>query len=171
MAAGSERGSSSRGRSSSGGSSGSSRGSSGGSSRGSSGGSSRGRSSASKARSAPSKAASGASSKASAAKEKVTDAAKSAGNNGGTDKSAAQMITQVAIPAVTGALGVAGGVLLGRTTLKKNRKVLGVPIPGVKIDMADMSKQIGEASKQFGRLANEVKTARERAEKIGKAIT
>ena len=71
----------------------------------------------------------------------------------------------------TGALGVAGGVLLGRTTLKKNRKVLGVPIPGVKIDMADMSKQIGEAGKQFSRLANEVKTARERAEKIGKAIT
>ena len=171
MAAGSQRGSSnrasSRGRSSSGGSSGSSRGGSGGS-----GGSSRGRSSASaKARSAPSKAAGGASSKASAAKEKVTEAAKSAGNNGGTDKSAAQTITQVAIPAVTGALGVAGGVLLGRTTLKKNRKVLGVPIPGVKIDMADMSKQIGEAGKQFSRLANEVKTARERAEKIGKAIT
>ena len=166
MAAGNQRGSSSRGRSSSGGSSGSSRGSSGGS-----GGSSRGRSSASKARSAPSKAAGGASSKASAAKEKVTEAAKSAGNNGGTDKSAAQMITQVAIPAVTGALGVAGGVLLGRTTLKKNRKVLGIPIPGVKVDMADMSKQIGEASKQFSRLANEVKTARERAEKIGKAIT
>jgi hypothetical protein len=164
MAAGSQRGSSSRGRSSSGGSSGSSR--------GSSGGSSRGRSTASKAKSAPSKAASGASSsKASAAKEKVTDAAKSAGNNGGTDKSAAQTITQVAIPAVTGALGVAGGVLLGRTALKRNRKVLGIPVPGVKIDMADMSKQIGEAGKQLSRLANEVKTARERAEKIGKAIT
>lgn len=166
MAAGSQRGSSSRGRSSSGGSSGSSRGGSSGS-----GGSSRGRSSASKARSAPSKATGGVSSKASAAKEKVTEAAKSAGNNGGTDKSAAQTITQVAIPAVTGALGVAGGVLLGRTTLKRNRKVLGIPVPGVKIDMADMSKQIGEASKQFSRLANEVKTARERAEKIGKAIT
>jgi hypothetical protein len=37
--------------------------------------------------------------------------------------------------------------------------------------MAGMSKQIGEAGKQFGRLANEVQAARQKAEKISKAIT
>jgi hypothetical protein len=62
-------------------------------------------------------------------------------------------------------------VLLGRTALQRNRKVLGIPIPGMKVDMAGMSKQIGEAGKQFGRLANEVQAARQKAEKISKAIT
>jgi hypothetical protein len=65
---------------------------------------------------------------------------------------------------------VAGGVLLGRTALQKNRKFLGIPVPGVKVDLADVSKQIGEAGRQFGRLAKEVKTAREKAEKIGRAV-
>jgi hypothetical protein len=72
---------------------------------------------------------------------------------------------------VTGALGVAGGVLLGRTALQKNRKFLGMPVPGVKIDLADVSKQIGEAGRQFGKLAREVQTAREKAEKIGRAVS
>jgi hypothetical protein len=77
----------------------------------------------------------------------------------------------VALPAVTGAIGVAGGVLLGRTALQKNRKILGIPVPGVKVDMSDLSKQIGEAGRQFGKLAREVKVAREKAEKIGRAVT
>jgi hypothetical protein len=162
MAATSQRGSSnrasSRGRSASSGSS----------------GSSRGRSSAgAKPRSSASKAASARRSSASAAKEKRSNAAKSASSNGGIgdQSSARDTITQVAIPAVTGAIGIAGGVLLGRTTVKRNRKVLGIPMPGVKIDLADVAKQIGEASRQFGRLANEVKVAREKAEKIGRAAT
>jgi hypothetical protein len=61
-------------------------------------------------------------------------------------------------------------VLLGRTALQKNKKFLGIPVPGVKIDLADVSKQIGEASRQFGKLAHEVKVAREKAEKIGRAV-
>ncbi|MBV9309189.1 MAG: hypothetical protein JOZ73_00045 [Solirubrobacterales bacterium] len=44
-------------------------------------------------------------------------------------------------------------------------------VPGVKIDLADVSKQIGEAGRQFGRLAREVQTAREKAEKVSRAIT
>ena len=68
--------------------------------------------------------------------------------------------------------------VLGCTTLKRNRKVFGIPLPNVKIDLSDMSKQIGEAGRhigeagrQFGKLASEVREAREKAEKISKAIS
>jgi hypothetical protein len=78
------------------------------------------------------------------------------------------------LPAVAGAIGVAGGVLLGRNA-QPNRKILGVPVPNkvngpkVNIDLANISEKVGEASRQFGKLAGEVKTARQRAEQIGKA--
>jgi hypothetical protein len=83
-------------------------------------------------------------------------------------------VTQVAIPAVTGALGIAGGVLLGRTALQRNRKVLGMTLPGIKVkkaDLSDVGRQIGEAGRQFGKLAREVQSAREKAEKISRAIS
>jgi hypothetical protein len=79
-------------------------------------------------------------------------------------------VTHVAIPAVTGALGIAGGVVLARTKLQRNRKILGVPVPGVKVDLSNMSKSIGEAGRQFGHLAREVQAAREKAEKLSRAI-
>jgi hypothetical protein len=75
------------------------------------------------------------------------------------------------VPVATATIGVAGGVLLGRTALQRNRKVLGVPIPSVKVDLADVGKQIGEAGRQFGKLASEVRTVREKAEQIGRAVT
>jgi hypothetical protein len=79
--------------------------------------------------------------------------------------------TRIAIPAVTGAVGVAGGILLGRTALQRNKKILGIPVPGVKIDMSDLSKNIGDASRTFGKLASEVKSARQKAEKISQAFS
>jgi len=119
--------------------------------------------------------ASAARSKASAARSKASTAAsqntssQDAGDND-SGSSVREKITHVAVPAVTGALGVAGGMLLGRTALKRNRKVLGIPIPGMKVDMVNVSKQISDAGRQFGRLASEVQTAREKAEKISRAI-
>ena len=80
-------------------------------------------------------------------------------------------ITNVVVPMASAAAGVAGGVVLGRTALQRNRKVLGIPVPGMKVDLSDMSKQIGEAGRQFGKLASEVRAAREKAEKISKAIS
>jgi hypothetical protein len=98
----------------------------------------------------------------------VANTAESAGS------SIKDTVTNVAIPAVTGAIGIAGGVLLGRTALQRNRKVLGVTVPGVKVkkvDVTNMTRTIGEAGRQFGKLAGEVKTAREKAEKISRAIS
>jgi len=59
-----------------------------------------------------------------------------------------------------------GGVVLGRG-LKRQRKVLGIPVPKTN----GLSKQIGEAGKQLGKLANEVRATREKAEEVGKAIS
>jgi hypothetical protein len=81
------------------------------------------------------------------------------------DQSGHGTIASIGIPVVTGAIGVAGGVLLGKTALQRNKKILGIPLP-IKIDLSDASHQIGEAGRQFGKLAQEVKTVRERAEQL-----
>ena len=80
------------------------------------------------------------------------------------------------MPAVTGAVGIAGGILLGRTALHRNRKVLGIPVPA-KVDLDGVTRQIGEAGKQFGRrdgeirnVAGEARSLREKAEQIGKVL-
>ena len=50
-------------------------------------------------------------------------------------------------------------------------KVLGVPIPGTGRGLDGVAKEIGKAGKQLGTLANEVRTTREKAEDIGKALS
>ena len=79
---------------------------------------------------------------------------------------------------VTGAAGVAGGILLGRTALQRHHKTLGIPVRTTKIDLNGVTHQIGEAGKQFGKLAREVRNvagevraAREKAEQIGKILS
>jgi hypothetical protein len=78
---------------------------------------------------------------------------------------------------VTGAVGIAGGVLLGRNALQRNRKVLGIHVPS-KIDFSGVTQQLGDAGRQFGKLAGEVRgmaaevrAAREKAEQIGKILS
>jgi hypothetical protein len=72
---------------------------------------------------------------------------------------------------LTGALGVAGGVLLSRTALKRQRKILGIPLPSkIDIDLGGITQHLGEAGRQFGKLAGEVRSVRERAEQIGRAL-
>jgi hypothetical protein len=65
-------------------------------------------------------------------------------------------------------VGVAGGILLGRNR-SKGRKVLGVDVPN-KIDFSSVSQQIGEAGRQLGKLAGEVKAVREKAEQVGRIL-
>jgi hypothetical protein len=73
------------------------------------------------------------------------------------------------VPAVTGAVGIAGGILVGRTALQRDRKVLGIPVPA-KVDLDGVAHQIGEAGKQFGRLAGEIRSLRQKAEQVGKVL-
>ena len=74
---------------------------------------------------------------------------------------------------VTGAIGVAGGIaggiVLGRKALSRNRKVLGVEMP-TKVDFSGVSQQLGAAGRQFGKLAGEVRSVREKAEQIARVL-
>ena len=84
-----------------------------------------------------------------------------------TDSKAARF----AIPVASIAAGAIGGVILDRRGLKRRRKVLGIPLPRSRDGLDGLSKQIGEAGKQFGKLASEVRTTRQKAEEAGKAIS
>ena len=75
------------------------------------------------------------------------------------------------MPVATVALGAVGGVLLERRGLKRRRKVLGIPLPRSRNGLDGLTKEIGEAGKQFGKLAREVSTTRKKAEEVGKAIS
>jgi len=83
-------------------------------------------------------------------------------SNSGTSRSnGAGSGNSIAIPFVSATLGaaagVAGGVVLGRTALSRHRT-----------DCSGLARQIGEAGRQFGKLAGEVRNARETAEQVGK---
>ncbi len=54
--------------------------------------------------------------------------------------------------------------------LNPPRKVMGIRLPSTG-DVGQLSKQVGEAGKQLGRLASEVNAARAQAQKIGKALS
>src|SRR5947209_16461009 len=111
--------------------------------------------------------ASGGSRASSASRQRPTRTAKSGGSNGGEPDAAKSATSQAAgkagrngsgseeqsgglspvIPLASAAIGVAGGVLLGRNGRKKTRKVLGMEVPST-IDFSNISEQGGEAAKQ-----------------------
>jgi hypothetical protein len=71
-----------------------------------------------------------------------------------------------------------GGVVLGSKFARKPKKVLGVKVPGTGGGVDGLAKQIGKAGKQFtkaskqiGELTDEVRGAKEKAEKVGKVIS
>jgi hypothetical protein len=87
----------------------------------------------------------------------------------------------IATGTIGAAAGIAGGILIGRTVGKGHeRKVLGVKLPhrngnghglsGVTSGLSGVTSGLNEAGKQFGKLAGEVRVAREKAEEIGKAL-
>jgi hypothetical protein len=89
-----------------------------------------------------------------------------AGDGGGS------AIGRAALPLATAAAGTIAGVLVGRRRRGRQRKVLGVSIPGTGGGGVDaLAKSIGEAGKQLSKLADEVRTGREKAEQIGKALS
>jgi hypothetical protein len=78
----------------------------------------------------------------------------------------------MASAAVGAAAGMVGGIVLERYGIKRPRKkVLGIPMPGSRNGLDNLAKHVGEAGKQFGKLAGEVRTTREKAGEIGKALS
>jgi hypothetical protein len=68
-------------------------------------------------------------------------------------------------------VGVAGGIVLGRNVLQRKTKALGVPMPKKGLDLSGLGKHVGEAGRQFAKLAQEVHAVREKAEQVGRAIS
>jgi len=100
-----------------------------------------------------------------------TPSAKASNSKSSNGASQQDHVGREALTALVGAtVGVAGGVLLGRTALARERKVLGIPLPK-KVDLGGVGQQLGEAGRQFGKLAGEVRGVREKAEQIGKALS
>ena len=157
MSVASERGkatrATSRGRSSSNGS---------GSTKSSSSGSTRAKSSSSRAKNSSGRAKASASKKPQSASQRTQGSSQR--NHAGRE-----VLTNAGISALSAAIGVAGGVLLGRTAAQRDRKVLGVPVPE-KIDLGGVGQQIGDAGRQFGKLASEVRSVREKAEQIARIL-
>jgi hypothetical protein len=74
--------------------------------------------------------------------------------------------------------GLVGGVVLGSRFAKKPKRVLGVKVPGTGGGVDGLAKQVGKAGRQFtkasrqlGELTEEVRTARQKAEQVGKVIS
>ena len=67
--------------------------------------------------------------------------------------------------------GLVGGVVLGSRFARKPKRVLGVKVPGTGGGLDGFAKQLKRASKQLGELTDEVRTAREKAEQVGKVIS
>jgi hypothetical protein len=68
--------------------------------------------------------------------------------------------------------------VLGSKFARKPKRVLGVKVPGTGGGVDGLAKQVGKAgkqfkkaNKQFGQLTNEVRSAREKAEQVGKVIS
>jgi hypothetical protein len=82
-------------------------------------------------------------------------------------------VEKAALPLASATVGVAGGIVLGRTALQRKRKALGVavPTPGRKLDFRGLGHQVGEAGQQLAKLAQEVRAVREKAEQIGRVIS
>ena len=92
---------------------------------------------------------------------------------GEAGKTAAKFVAlPMASAAVGAAAGMVGGIVLERRGIKRPRKkVLGVPMPGSRNGLDGLAKEVGKAGKQFGKLATEVRTTREKASEVGKALS
>jgi hypothetical protein len=148
--------------------------SSNGSSQKSGSGSAKSRSGSTRARSSASRSTRAASSRAQASGNASGPAS---GNASATASGNGSPKTVVITGVATAAAGVVGGVILAKRMGQRPRHVLGVRVPGSGMGLNDVSKQVKRSGKQFGKVAqqiaeltDEVRTARQKAEEVGKAI-
>ena len=81
------------------------------------------------------------------------------------------MVKSIAFPVASAMAGAAAGMALSQRNAKRPKKVLGISIPRTGGGGTDgLAKNVGEVAKQIGRLADEVRTGRQKAEEIGKAL-
>ena len=92
---------------------------------------------------------------------------------GEAGKTAAKFVALPMASAAAGAVaGMVGGMVLERRGFnRKRRKVLGVRLPGRTSGLDGLARQVGKAGDQFGKLALEVRTTREKVGEAGKALS
>jgi hypothetical protein len=84
--------------------------------------------------------------------------------------SAAQKASTPIVAGGAAAVGVLGGIVLGRRVLPR-RTVLGIPVPRGGLSLRPVAKEVGKAGKQIGRLTDELAQARKQAKKVGDALS
>ena len=127
------------------------------------------------AKRASSSARTSANSRAQASKRPAKTAEQGTNGGGqGAGNSGPSVLKSGVLPAVSAAAaaaaGVVGGIVLERSRGGSRRKVLGIPVPGTRPDMGTLVKAVAKTGKEFGKLAREVKTTRQKAEKAAKAL-
>jgi hypothetical protein len=85
--------------------------------------------------------------------------------------SAAQKASTPIVAGGAAAVGVLGGIVLGKRVLGPRRSVLGIPVPRGGLSLKPVAKEVGKAGKQIGRLTDELAQARKQAKKVGDALS
>jgi 1-aminocyclopropane-1-carboxylate deaminase/D-cysteine desulfhydrase-like pyridoxal-dependent ACC family enzyme len=130
----------------------------------------------------PAKARSRSRSAATANRSRSTRTASSSSSNGSgangavsavtdTIGSAAQKATTPLVAGGAAAAGLIGGIVLGKRVLGPRRTVLGIPVARNGLSLKPMAKEVSKASKQIGRLTDELTQARKQAKKVGDALS
>jgi hypothetical protein len=92
----------------------------------------------------------------------------------GSVKSAASKVSGPAVAIGATAVGIAGGLVLKGT--RRQKTILGVPVPRKvpSVDVKQVAKAVGKASKQFGEtsksVSKDIERVGEQAERLGKIL-
>jgi hypothetical protein len=85
--------------------------------------------------------------------------------------SAAQKATTPLIAGGAAAVGLIGGMVLGKRVLGPRRTVLGIPVSRKGLSLQPVAKEVQKAGEQLGRLTDELAQARKQAKKVGNALS
>jgi hypothetical protein len=80
------------------------------------------------------------------------------------------VVKSFSFPIASALAGAAAGLALKQRQAKRRKQVLGVSIPGTGGGSDGLARNVGEAAKQLARLADELRTGRQKAEEIGRAL-
>src|SRR5688500_5783932 len=143
------------------------------SSKSGSSGASKPRSSTSKSRSAgkPRSTSRPASAASSRKRSSPTSSNGGSGGSNGQRRNGNGSVKTTALAAVGTAAGLVGGAVLGSRIARRPKRVLGLPVPGTGGGLNGLTKEVRKAGKQLGQLAEEVRTVRKKAEKVGDAVS
>jgi 1-aminocyclopropane-1-carboxylate deaminase/D-cysteine desulfhydrase-like pyridoxal-dependent ACC family enzyme len=134
-------------------------------------------SSAKSKRSSPANSRSRATASANRSRSAGSRSANGSGANGAvsavteTIGSAARKATTPILAGGAAAVGLVGGIVLGKRVLGPRRTVLGIPVSRKGLSLQPVAKEVQKAGQQIGRLTDELAQARKQAKKVGDALS